>query len=141
MALEHSLVPSADFSSVFSSRPPRSLESEEQHSHYEDYSEYGTAHQYGKRSSERVIRNIVLGSIITMAAEGGIAIAAMMSARNANKVLAASGLSSLYLTRKTKRTAGISGWLALAAVHGTYGIAVALLKLYARRPELFQFSD
>ena len=141
MAFEHSLVPSEDYSSVFSRHSSRSLESEEQHSYYDDYSEYGTSHRYGKQSSERVIRNIVLGSMITMAAEGGIAVAAMMSARNANKVLAASGLSSLYLTRKAKRSAGISGWIALAAVHGTYGIAVALLKLYACRPELFQFSD
>lgn len=141
MAFDHSLIPSGDFSSVFSSHSSRFPGLGEQYSYYDDYSEYGTAHRHGKRSSERVIRNIVLGSMITMAAEGGIAVAAMISARNANKVLAASGLSSLYLNRKARRSAGISGWIALAAVHGTYGIAVALLKLYSRRPELFQFSE
>lgn len=141
MEYEKSLIPSGEFSSVFSHHSSRALEPEEQYDYYDDFSQYGTAQRHGKRSSEQVIRNIVLGSMITMAAEGGIAIAAMMSARNANRVLAASGLSSLYLTRKTRRTASLSGWLALAAVQGTYGIAVALLKLYARRPELFRFSD
>lgn len=103
----------------------------------DDYSFYGTADNTRKQSPERVIRNIAIGSMITMAAEAGIAIAALVQAQNANRVLSSVGLSSLVARQKIRLPANIAGWLAVTAVQGTYAMAVAVLRLYINRPELF----
>ena len=103
----------------------------------DDYSFYGTADNTRKQSPERVIRNIAIGSMITMAAEAGIAIAALVQAQNANRVLSSVGLSSLAARQRIRLPANIAGWLAVTAVQGTYAMAVAVLRLYINRPELF----
>ena len=107
----------------------------------DDYSFYGTADNTRKQSPERVIRNIAIGSMITMAAEAGIAIAALVQAQNANRVLSSVGLSSLVARQKIRLPANIAGWLAVTAVQGTYAMAVAVLRLYINRPELFHPFD
>ena len=107
----------------------------------DDYSFYGTADNTRKQSPERVIRNIAIGSMITMAAEAGIAIAALVQAQNANRVLSSVGLSSLAARQKIRLPANIAGWLAVTAVQGTYAMAVAVLRLYINRPELFHPFD
>lgn len=104
----------------------------------EDYSFYGNADSAKKQSPERVVRNIAVGSMITMAAEAGIAIAALIQARNANRVLSSVGLSSLAARQKIRLPANIAGWLAVTAVQSTYAMAVAILRLYINRPELFR---
>lgn len=103
----------------------------------EDYSTYGSSEQTNKRSPERIVRSIAVGSMITMAAEAGIAVAALVQARNANRVLSSVGLSSLAARQKIRLPANIAGWLAVTAVQGTYAMAVAILRLYINRPELF----
>ena len=107
----------------------------------DDYSFYGTADNTRKQSPERVIRNIAIGSMITMAAEAGIAIAALVQAQNANRVLSSVGLSSLAARQRIRLPANIAGWLAVTAVQGTYAMAVAVLRLYINRPELFHPFD
>ena len=107
----------------------------------DDYSFYGTADNTRKQSPERVIRTIAIGSMITMAAEAGIAIAALVQAQNANRVLSSVGLSSLAARQRIRLPANIAGWLAVTAVQGTYAMAVAVLRLYINRPELFHPFD
>lgn len=107
----------------------------------EDYSSFGSTEQTNKRSPERIVRNIALGSMITMAAEAGIAIAALVQAQYANRVLSSVGLTTLAARRKIRIPANIAAWLAVTAVQGTYAMAVAVLRLYINRPELFHPFD
>lgn len=136
MSTKYGLIPINENSSVFSSHQSSPPQAEAQQQCY-SYAEYGASGRHSTHSPERVMRKIVLGSVVTMAVEGGIAVAALMQARNANKILASAGLSVLYSHKKVSRSANLYGWLAAAALQGTYALAAALVSLYARRPELF----